>query len=58
MIDERERDWVADEIAEIEARRERIVTARDGNPHLAHHSTAEQIRILDRQLAELREAAS
>lgn len=57
MSDERERDWVAGEIVEVEERRERMAAARAKHPELDHWKTDQQLAILDRQLAELRSVA-
>lgn len=50
-------DEVAEEIAELELERERLLQARGANPHLDHWKHEDQIDALDRHLARLREFA-
>lgn len=58
MIDEREHDWVAEEIEAVTERRDRMLLARAKSPHLQSPKTDQQLQILDRQLLELREVAA
>lgn len=52
-----DRDWIAEEIEAVTARRDKLMLARAANPQL-DPSSVDVLAILDRQLAELQETAA